>query len=173
MYRHSIFEICPATDPSLIGLRNLEQLQIAANTQFDQCGKYLNTYDCVSDLGFKIDGVSKFLKPDDPLTTGTATLSDGPGTVTAPASGRVFTYTNGGDGTVYTITAAGKFSDNGGSAGSGGDGKGSGSDDKGSGGDSKGDASPSATDKPKNAAVTVKSGGSLAVAVAVMVAVFI
>lgn len=66
----------------------------------------MDTYDCSSQLSFSLDGVSTFYKPDDSLKTGTATLSNGPGTVTAPASGHIFTYTNGGDGVVYTITAA-------------------------------------------------------------------
>lgn len=102
-------EICPATDPKLIGSSNIQQIETTINTDFKSCGSYLDTYDCKNDLGFNIDGVKSFLKPNDPLTTGTATLSDMPGTITAPASGKVFSYTNGGDGTVYTITAAGKI----------------------------------------------------------------
>jgi len=38
------------------------------------------------------------------------------GTVTAPASGNVFTYTNGGDGQVYTISAASVKAGSGGAA---------------------------------------------------------
>lgn len=105
----SIVEICPATDPKLIGLSNIQQIETTINTDFKSCGNYLDAYDCKNDLGFNIDGVKSFLKPNDPLTTGTATLSDAPGTITAPASGKVFSYTNGGDGIVYTITAAGKI----------------------------------------------------------------
>lgn len=105
----SIVEICPATDPKLIGMSNIQQIETTINTDFKSCGNYLETYDCKNDLGFNIDGVKSFLKPNDPLTTGTATLSDVPGTITAPASGKVFSYTNGGDGIVYTITAAGKI----------------------------------------------------------------
>ncbi|OAA58282.1 hypothetical protein ISF_06821 [Cordyceps fumosorosea ARSEF 2679] len=155
----SFFEICPNTDPKLLGLNNIGQLQTAANTQFSSCGKYLNTYDCAKDLGFKLDGVSTYLKPDDQLTTGTATISNVPGTVTAPASGRVFTYTNGGDGTVYTITAAGKFSDSGSGSGSP-PGSGSGSDS------ASGSANPSQTSKPKSAGTAISVSGLSAVAAA-------
>ncbi|KAI8716054.1 hypothetical protein NCS52_00898000 [Fusarium sp. LHS14.1] len=101
----SIVEICPNTDPKYAGLAEISQLQTQLNVQFDTCGKYMDTYDCRSDLSFSLDGVSTFYKPDDSLKTGTATLSNGPSTVTAPASGHIFTYTNGGDGVVYTITA--------------------------------------------------------------------
>lgn len=173
---HSFFEICPSTDPKLLGLSNLGQLQAAANTQFANCGTYLNTYDCVKDLGFQLDGVSSFMKPDDPLTTGTATLSDIPGSVTAPASGRVFTYTNGADGAVYTITAAGKFSDSGSGSGSGssgggsGSGSGSGSNGGGGSGDKGSSANPTQTSKPKNAATTTSISSSLVVLVVALCA---
>ncbi|EEU34450.1 uncharacterized protein NECHADRAFT_82281 [Fusarium vanettenii 77-13-4] len=102
----SIVEICPDTAPKYAGLAEISQLETQLNVQFDTCEKYMDTYDCHSDLSFSLDGVSTFYKPDDSLKTGTATLSNGPGTVTAPASGHIFTYTNGGDGVVYTITAA-------------------------------------------------------------------
>lgn len=101
------YNICPDTDPTLIGLSNVSQLESQVNTPFDSCGSYLNTYDCISDLSYSLDGVSTYYKPTNLPKSGTATLSNAAGTVTAPASGSVFTYTNGGDGVVYTITAAG------------------------------------------------------------------
>ncbi|KAH0497573.1 hypothetical protein TgHK011_004870 [Trichoderma gracile] len=106
----SLYNICPDTDPKLIGLSNVAQLQSQLNTDFNSCGSYLDTYDCVHDLGYSLDGVSKYYKPTDAVPSGTATLSNAAGTVTAPASGTVFSYTNGGDGTVYTITAVGHAS---------------------------------------------------------------
>lgn len=66
----------------------------------------METYDCSLQLSYSLEGVSTYYKPDDPLTTGTATLSNNPGSVMTPASGHIFSYTNGGDGTIYTITAA-------------------------------------------------------------------
>ncbi|KAL6857341.1 hypothetical protein J3F83DRAFT_763685 [Trichoderma novae-zelandiae] len=103
----SLYNICPDTDPKLIGLSTISQLESQLNTDFDSCGPYLDTYDCVTALGYSLDGVSKYYKPTDITPSGTATLSNAAGTVTSPASGTVFTYTNGGDGTIYTITAAG------------------------------------------------------------------
>ncbi|KAM0545452.1 hypothetical protein ACHAO7_008215 [Fusarium culmorum] len=98
-------EICPDTNPKLVGLSNLGTVESQLNVQYTNCGKYMDAFDCQSDLSFSLDGVSTFLKPDDALKTGSATLSNGPGSVTTPASGHVFSYTNGGDGVVYTITA--------------------------------------------------------------------
>lgn len=125
MYHYSVlrfYNICPDTDPTLIGLSNVSQLESQLNTPFDSCGSYLDTYDCISDLKYSIDGVSTYYKPTNLPKSGTATLSNAAGTVTAPVSGSVFTYTNGGDGTVYTITAAGvKDSSSGPGSGSGSD----------------------------------------------------
>ncbi|KAH7303248.1 hypothetical protein B0I35DRAFT_485371 [Stachybotrys elegans] len=102
----SMWVICPDTDPMLIGLAGVSQLESQINAQFDQCGQYLETYDCETALGYELDGLSTYYRPDNLPQSGTATLSNGPGTVTAPASSSVFTYTNGADGTIYTITAA-------------------------------------------------------------------
>ena len=101
----------PALDPKLIGLSNIQKIETAINTNFQNCGNYLDTFDCKNDLGFNMDGAESFLKPNDAPTTGTSTLSDAPGTMTA-VSGKIFSYTNGGDGTVCTITAAGKIKSN-------------------------------------------------------------
>ncbi|KAK1255635.1 hypothetical protein MKX07_007894 [Trichoderma sp. CBMAI-0711] len=114
----SLYNICPDTDPKLIGLSTVSQLQSQLNTDFDSCGSYMDTYDCVNDLGYSLDGVSKYYKPTDAVPSGTATLSNAAGTVTAPASGTAFSYTNGGDGTVYTITAVGHASGSGSGSGS-------------------------------------------------------
>lgn len=105
--RHRLVGICPETDPKLTGLNSISQVEKNLNVDYPSCGPYMQTFDCVSDLGFQLDGVTTYLRPDDAYKTGTATLSNGGGTVTAPASGAVFTYTNGGDGQVYTITAYG------------------------------------------------------------------
>ncbi|KAL7955580.1 hypothetical protein V8C34DRAFT_236688 [Trichoderma compactum] len=126
----TFLNICPETDPTLLGLSNVNALESQLNTPFDSCGPYLDQYDCIKDLGYSLDGVSTFYKPTNLPATGTATLSNNAGTVTAPASGTVFTYTNGGDGTVYTITAAGVKGSSGSGPGSGsgfGSGSGSGS----------------------------------------------
>ncbi|PTB71722.1 hypothetical protein M440DRAFT_1395438 [Trichoderma longibrachiatum ATCC 18648] len=145
----SLYNICPDTDPKLIGLSNVSQLQSQLNTDFNSCGSYLETYDCVADLGYSLDGVSKYYKPTDTVPSGTATLSNAAGTVTSPASGTVFSYTNGGDGTVYTITAAGHVQD-------------SGDSDSGSGSNS--DSSGSQTTGSRDAAATTASSQGSATA---------
>lgn len=143
---YSLVEICPETDPKLIGLNFISQYEKNVDVNYANCGQYMQTFNCVSDLGFQLDGVSSYLAPQDPFQSGTATLSNGQGTVTAPASGAVFTYTNGGDGQVYTITAANfNGKDDSGSSGSS-SGSGSGSV---SGSESQ-DASPSSTSSSKN-----------------------
>jgi hypothetical protein len=90
----------------LIGLAGVSQLKSQINAQFDQCGQYLETYNCQTAHGYQLDGVRTYYRPDNLPQSGTATLRNGPGTVTAPASGSVFTYTNDADSTIYTITAA-------------------------------------------------------------------
>ncbi|KAK5991867.1 hypothetical protein PT974_05254 [Cladobotryum mycophilum] len=103
----SLFEICPKTDPKIIGLSNISQRSQELSVDFSKCGSYMSQYNCINDLHYSVTGVSTFYAPDDPVTTGTETLSNVPGTVTAPPSGAVFSYTNGGDKAVYTISAAG------------------------------------------------------------------
>ena len=103
---NSIYGICPTTDPTLIGLSNVNQLETILDTPFDTCGSYLSEFPCGSKLGFTPVAGGTFYGPDNLPASGTATLSNLGGTVTSPASGAVFTYTNGGDGVVYTISAA-------------------------------------------------------------------
>lgn len=103
---HSIYGICPKTDPTLIGLSNINQIETSLDTPFNTCGSYLVEYPCDSKLGFPAVAGGTFYGPDNLPASGTETLSNLGGTVTSPASGAVFTYTNGGDSQIYTITAA-------------------------------------------------------------------
>ncbi|KAE9375867.1 hypothetical protein N431DRAFT_556195 [Stipitochalara longipes BDJ] len=102
----SIYAICPTTDPTLIGLSSVQQVETTLDTQISGCQPYLAQYNCVADLGFSQVVGGTFYGPNNLPVSGTQTLSNVAGTVTAPASGTVFTYTNGGDGQVYTISAA-------------------------------------------------------------------
>ncbi|KAF5977253.1 putative membrane protein [Fusarium bulbicola] len=156
----SIVEICPKTDPNLIGLKQLSTLESELNVDYKSCGSYMETYDCSSQLSYSLEGVSTYYKPDDPLKTGTATLSNNPGSVTAPASGKVFLYTNGGDGTAYTITAAGVGKGSSGSKGSSeSDGSSDASGDStGSTGTSTGDSSKATESSKKNGADKLATG---------------
>ncbi|KAL5604986.1 hypothetical protein FOVSG1_005133 [Fusarium oxysporum f. sp. vasinfectum] len=159
----SIVEICPKTDPNLIGLKQISSLESELNVDYKSCGSYMETYDCSSKLSYSLEGVSTYYKPDDPLKTGTATLSNNPGSVTAPASGKVFSYTNGGDGTVYTITAAGVGKDSSDSKGSSDSNSGSGSSDDSSGstGTATGDSSKATESSKKNGADKLATGSVL------------
>lgn len=66
----------------------------------------MSAYGCTTELNFTnvADGV--FYTPDNLPANGTASLSNIAGTVSAPPSGTIFSYTNYFDSTVYTITAA-------------------------------------------------------------------
>nr|RBQ94008.1 hypothetical protein FVER53263_09992 [Fusarium verticillioides] len=163
----SIVEICPKTDPNLIGLKQISALESELNVDYKSCGSYMETYDCSSQLSYSLDGVSTYYKPDDPLKTGTATLSNDPGSVTAPASGKVFSYTNGGDGTVYTITAAGVGKDNSGSKGSSDNDGSSGAsrDLSGSTGTATADSSKATETSEKNGVDKLATGGILVIGV--------
>ncbi|KAF5682445.1 hypothetical protein FCIRC_4999 [Fusarium circinatum] len=166
----SIVEICPKTDPNLIGLKQISTLESELNVDYKSCGSYMETYDCSSQLSYSLEGVSTYYKPDDPLKTGTATLSNNPGSVTAPASGKVFSYTNGGDGTVYTITAAGvgkDSSDNKGSSNSDGSSDASG-DSTGSTGTSTEDSSKATESSKKNGADKLTTGSALIMGVTLL-----
>ena len=78
------------------------------NLQFGDCNPYLSQFNCVKDLGFSsIAASGSYYASTNLPPSGTATLSNTGGSVTAPPSGSVFTYTQGGNSQVYTISAAG------------------------------------------------------------------
>jgi hypothetical protein len=153
----SIYAICPNTDPTLIGLSSVQQLETTLDTQISDCQPYLAEYNCVSDLGFSQVVGNTFYGPNNLPASGTQTLSNIAGTVTAPASGSVFTYTNGGDGQVYTISAASVKAGSGGGATT--SGKGAASTNGGA--VSTGSAAPATTGKPNGAEKLVSIWGAL------------
>ncbi|PMD45492.1 hypothetical protein L207DRAFT_481871 [Hyaloscypha variabilis F] len=153
----SIYAICPNTDPTLIGLSSVQQLETTLDTQINDCQPYLAEYNCVSDLGFSQVVGNIFYGPNNLPASGTQTLSNVAGTVTAPASGGVFTYTNGGDGQVYTISAASVKAGSGGGATT--TGKGAASTNGGVA--STGSAAPATTGKPNGAEKLVSTWGAL------------
>ncbi|KDR83368.1 hypothetical protein GALMADRAFT_637605 [Galerina marginata CBS 339.88] len=110
----SIYGLCPNTNPSLVGLNQVNNvLGNQIGTNFSSCSSPLSQFNCQSDLGFPAVGGGTYFNPTNLPTSGTATLSNVGGTVTAPASGSIFTYTNGGDQQVYTISAASSTTSNG------------------------------------------------------------
>lgn len=150
----SIYGICPDTDPKLIGLSSVSKLESALDTPFDTCASYLSESNCVSSLGFSKDAIQTYYRPDNLPKSGTATLSNKAGTVTAPASGSVFTYTNAADGKAYTVSAAGAS-------------KGSGP-----GSDSASGSSATATSTHKSGGGRVVSSGGFAVAMLILGALY-
>lgn len=66
----------------------------------------MSAYNCTTELNFTNAADDTFYTPDNLPAKGTASLSNIPGTVSAPPSGTLFSYTNYFDSTVYTITAA-------------------------------------------------------------------
>lgn len=149
--------MCPDTDPTLIGLSSVQQMETAYNTPFQSCGKYLAAYPCVSSLGFsKLDGTD-YDSPDSLPKGGSGALSNKDGTVIAPASGSVFTYTNAADNQVYTISAA--------KAGKGSKASQTSASDASKTGTATG---ASETSQKKNSATTIGSSVSLAVSLAMM-----
>lgn len=75
------------------------------NKPFSECSA-MSKSSCASDFGFSLGGVSTYLAPDQMTVTPSGSPTNKPGSVTTPASGATFTYTNGGDNATYTITAA-------------------------------------------------------------------
>lgn len=84
---------------------SVSKIQTQLDINFREC-QPMTKINCASDLNFSLAGVSTYFPPSSLPASGTATLSNNPGSVTAPPSGSVFSYTNGGDKVVYTITAA-------------------------------------------------------------------
>ncbi|CEJ89645.1 hypothetical protein VHEMI05476 [[Torrubiella] hemipterigena] len=103
----SIVATCPDTDPNLVGLEAAHTLQTNMNTPFNSCGKYLSSFDCVSQLGFQKIGGGSFYTPNNLPAFGKQPLTNTGGSVTTPGNGPSFRWTNAADGKTYTINAAG------------------------------------------------------------------
>lgn len=106
------WEICPNTIPTLAGA-NLWPLFFPSsfpnlytsvpNFVWSGCDDVLSKTDCAN-LGFS-DTNNKFYKPGDFPENGTSTLHNVAGTVTAPPSGTVITWSQAS--ATYTVTATG------------------------------------------------------------------
>ncbi|KIW24344.1 uncharacterized protein PV07_10063 [Cladophialophora immunda] len=92
----SIYNICPDTDPSLIGLGTIETQLEAFDQPFDQCGPYLDQYDCIADLGYAPIGspTSTLVNPTNMPANGTQTLYTTGAQITTPLSGSVVTWSH-------------------------------------------------------------------------------
>lgn len=152
-----IYGTCPTTNQDLVGLTIVENQEKLYNMNFSECASLLSKYNCVSDLGFSSVPGDKYLGPNDIPAKGTNSLTNWAGTVTAPASGTVFTYTDLANKSVYTATAA--------SAGSGGrsgskttGGSDSGAGSTGQSSTSGGQASQTASSKNSGVCVMARKG---------------
>lgn len=85
----------------------MNQIETELDTPFNSCSPYLSEFPC-GNLGFAVPAGGTFFSPANLPANGTNTLSNIAGTVTSPASGSVFTWTNLGASPPqsYTITAA-------------------------------------------------------------------
>lgn len=101
----SIYAICPDIDPTLIGLSTVDTLGTTYDNPFSGCASTLSNDICEAQLGWPKVAGGTYYGPSNLPASGTATLSNGAGTVTTPVSGAVFTYTNGANTQVYTISA--------------------------------------------------------------------
>lgn len=94
---YSIYDTCPNTKPSLLGVEAWNEAVFAPN-DWEECGPYLESYDCAGDLGYDrtdAGAITKFYKPSSMPSNGTETLSNKDCVVSTPVSGDTFTWTFG------------------------------------------------------------------------------
>lgn len=106
------WDVCPHTEPRLAGAdlwplffpSDLPNLYTSIpHWTWSSCDKTLSSTDCKK-IGFS-DASDKFYKPGDLPSNGTSTLHNVGGTVTAPPSGTVLTWSQASS--TYTVTATG------------------------------------------------------------------
>ncbi|KAH8805028.1 hypothetical protein F5884DRAFT_884977 [Xylogone sp. PMI_703] len=154
----AIYSICPDTDPEAVGGAIIQEIEKQNGFTFDTCGSPMEQFPCGT---FGFTNGSSFYEPSNVPAAGTDPLSNKPGAITSPLSGSVFTYTNGGNGLLYTISAQG-VGKAGNGGGSGGNGNGSGSR-SGGGSSSQTEARTTATGNGRDTSATpVTRGGNAA-----------
>jgi hypothetical protein len=98
-----MYDICPNTDPTLIGLNALPNA-VAPYYPWSGCVDSLNQFNCVTDLHSEPPlSTGAVYNPTDLPASGTQALTNIAGEVTSPASGSVFSYT--AIGLEFTVTA--------------------------------------------------------------------
>lgn len=104
-----MYDICPNTDPKLIGL-NLILSAVSILQPWPSCGPSFQQFNCVNDLRFEAPlSTGSVYNPTNTPASGTQTLSNLAGEVTSPASGSVFSYSAAGsEWTVTAISVKGK-----------------------------------------------------------------
>jgi hypothetical protein len=98
-----MYDICPNTDPTLIGLNALLNA-VAPYYPWSGCVDSLNQFNCVTNLHFEAPlSTGAVYNPTDLPASGTQALTNIAGEITSPASGSVFSYTAIGQ--EFTVTA--------------------------------------------------------------------
>ncbi|KAI1799908.1 hypothetical protein F4811DRAFT_541855 [Daldinia bambusicola] len=98
-------EICPNTDPSLLGMNEIYNSLVASDEDWPMCAAYMEEYPCVSKLGYTPpgdDNSAVFYEPGKFPSNGTATTSNIAGSITSPVSGATYSWTY--DNLVQTVT---------------------------------------------------------------------
>ncbi|KAJ9481724.1 hypothetical protein VN97_g11744 [Penicillium thymicola] len=106
-YISAIWGTCPDTQPSLLAAD--EWFAGVLNPgHWEECGPYLEKYDCAGDLGYgraDAGGIAKFYPPSNLPPNGTKSLYNMDGIISTPVSGNVLTWTL--DSTlVHTVTVS-------------------------------------------------------------------
>jgi hypothetical protein len=97
MMLSSIWDTCPDIKPSLLGAEDWFAGALTPG-HWEECGPYLEKYDCGGDLGYAradAGGNTKFYHPSSMPSNGTKTMSNVGGVVSTPVSGDTFTWTFG------------------------------------------------------------------------------
>lgn len=103
----SFYDICPDTDPSLIGLTTvMNYISGLTNKQgFSYCDSTLSSFNCESDLGFSALGDNgEYYANSDLPASGTETLYNANGVLTSPPFGSATTISFSA--TSYVLTAS-------------------------------------------------------------------
>ncbi|CAI7645839.1 unnamed protein product [Penicillium glandicola] len=103
----AIWDTCPGTKPSLLGADDWFAGALTPG-HWEECGPYLEAYDCAGDLGYgraDAGGISNFYLPSSMPTNGTKTMSNVDGVVSTPVSGDTFTWTFGSS-VLHAVTAS-------------------------------------------------------------------
>lgn len=106
LMRSRFFDVCPNTNPTLIGLNVVLGFGSNAGMPWSNRISYLQNVDCVSSLGYEAPlSTGVVYNPTNTPAPGTQTLFDLAGEMTTPASGATFTWVAYASSYEYVVTA--------------------------------------------------------------------
>jgi hypothetical protein len=106
LIRSRLFDVCPNTNPTLIGLNVILGFGTNGGMPWSNCGSYLENVDCVGGLGYVAPfSTGSVYNPTNTPVPGTQTLFDDPGEMSTPVSGSVFTWVAYQSAYQYVVTA--------------------------------------------------------------------